>query len=133
MGHVQPGHDRTRLYTTTNPELREYPLLGMPALQALGASLLLLSTEYQFSDDPNGDPGYGALEYRIRLHNKNADSKRSMPIITSDTHEDPCRGKGSDHVDPTRMDKLGGKANRRTIPRQSHSPAQSGGMGAGGS
>ena len=107
-GTYNPVIIRTHFLTTTNPELREYPVLDMPALQALGASLHLRSPEYQFSDDPNGD----RVECRIRLHNRDADSKRSMPIITSGRHKDPNRGKGCDHVDPCRMGKLGRKANQ---------------------
>ncbi len=89
---------RPHFYTTTNPDMRDHPLLGMPFLQELGASLHLLPQGHQFSANAAQEPGYGALEYCAAMGTRDATVKGSIPIITAPLHTDPHRGDGLKHV-----------------------------------
>jgi hypothetical protein len=98
---------RTHFFTTTNNDLRDHPLLGMPFLQAIGAVIHLLPPNHQYSADPTDRPGYGALEYCVRMHDRDASVRRSIPLITSPWHTDPHEADAYKQLDPNR--KYGGE------------------------
>ena len=77
---------RPHFYTTTNPGMMDHPLLGMPFLQELGASLHLLPHGYQFHNVAAQSPGYGALEYCAAMGTRDAPVKIFLP------HHSPPHG-----------------------------------------
>ena len=93
---------RPHFYTTTNPDMRDHPLLGMPFLQALGASLHILPQEFQMQGAGARSPGYGAMEYGAAMGTRSGTARRYIPLITNPSHPDPHHGEGFLHISPHR-------------------------------
>jgi len=85
---------RPHWYVTDNPDLKRHPLLGMPFLQAVGASIHMWPQGFQGSTSAAHNPGYGALEFCTRVEQRDMVTKMSIPLITSDSHPDPGREDG---------------------------------------